>query len=420
MSFVPSRNDVLFGRGSISVTHEGNINFRSIVESRKKEYIEAAWNEKKKIVISIIRQIQSMDPPGRFLQRDPQFKGVESKPCLGLGTWVPVDEKKAASKVSHCLRERRKEKKGSLENETVDDGISPLDVNLGQASPYAEESKFNHGDGNKNSTSESASASLSIHLSGSRQANISRKFGCETVPSPFNDIHVQTDNNRLFENSASMPLREWIRRAICTSVGSDSSSSTSLSDTCTPSRSSKKETNSVTPTNSYIIPALHIAHSLADQLCDAQEKGNYYFLPTTKYDWANRVIVHLETPAARNQTMIHREPSSMNDDSSSQDPFHALIDSIALDSSFDRDEMRLEYDDSKDDFKSDESDSMKSNRLAKAQLFPPIRGEGKGGQVKTETQRISTSSFPVEKSHSKYNETIISMLMMRGTLLVVY
>jgi len=68
------------------------------------------------------------------------------------------------------------------------------------------ESKFNHGDGNKNSTSESASASLSIHLSGSRQANISRKFGCETVPSPFNDIHVQTDNNRLFENSASMPF----------------------------------------------------------------------------------------------------------------------------------------------------------------------------------------------------------------------
>ncbi|KAL7469038.1 hypothetical protein ACHAXS_009281 [Conticribra weissflogii] len=230
MSVVPSKNDVLFGRGNISATHEGNIKLRSIVESRKQEYHEAPWKEKKKIVISIIRQIQSMDPPGRFLQIDPKSEGVDSKAVVGVGAWVPVDEEKAASKVSHCLREKTKEKKGSHKIETNESGLTPLNIIFEQARPCIEESKYNLDNGNNNcamasssssaSTSASESTSLLIHSSDPKHVTISKELHSGTNLYPFNYDHVQIDEHRL-ENAAVMPLREWIKSAISTSVGTN-------------------------------------------------------------------------------------------------------------------------------------------------------------------------------------------------------
>ncbi|KAL7469039.1 hypothetical protein ACHAXS_009282 [Conticribra weissflogii] len=115
--------------------------------------------------------------------------------------------------------------------------------------------------------------------------------------------------------------------------------------------------------------------------------GNFSFLPNTKYDWANRVIVHCETSTARNQSSIRPEPSSAKNDSLGQDHFRARMDSIALESPLGQCEIVLENGDSKDDFKSDFS-AMNSIRPMTARFLPPARCEEKGDEAKTEIQCI--------------------------------
>ncbi|KAL7461781.1 hypothetical protein ACHAXS_002187, partial [Conticribra weissflogii] len=301
------------------------------------------------------------------LQRDPTSEGVDSKAVLGVGNWVPVDEEKAASKVGHCLREKGKEKKGSNENEASENDLAPLNFIFEQPSPSIEELKYHHNGNNIFVTSSASSAA--------KHVTSSKELGSDTNFSTFNDDRVHTDENR-FENSAVIPLRHWIESAITASVGM-----------YPPYSASADGTRETSLTKSYIIDALNIAYSLADQLCDAQEIGNFSFLPNTTYDWANRVIVHRETSSACDPSSIHSEPTSAKDDSSSQDPFHALIDSIALEPPLGRDEIVLENGDSKDDFKGDFS-GTNSIRPMTARLLPPTRGEEKGHEAKTEIQRI--------------------------------
>ena len=100
-------NDVIFGRGSESNDHEGNIRFRSHVNRQKREYREAKYTlDKKKIVRKIVNQVHAWD--GRFLKR------VKD-------TWVLADEKSILLKVTRTLT--TKSSKDNQESPTDDPAL---------------------------------------------------------------------------------------------------------------------------------------------------------------------------------------------------------------------------------------------------------------------------------------------------------
>lgn len=121
----PRSNDVLFGRGAAIMGHPGNRRLRSMVERQKKAFVEATKRkEKRKIATDIIREIQALEPSGRFLMEaimeDPRGKeggddkthGHASVASNGVNAsvlakaWVCVEPDKALTKVMHRLREK--------------------------------------------------------------------------------------------------------------------------------------------------------------------------------------------------------------------------------------------------------------------------------------------------------------------------
>jgi len=94
----PNANDVLCGRGGNINNHPGNIAFRSLVSEQKNAYnLSTNKNQKSIISQSIVDQIHSLVPSGRFLTKD--------ETMYGGGWWVEVDNAKAVSKTSQALRE---------------------------------------------------------------------------------------------------------------------------------------------------------------------------------------------------------------------------------------------------------------------------------------------------------------------------
>eukprot|EP00538_Stauroneis_constricta_P000617 CAMPEP_0119570988 /NCGR_PEP_ID=MMETSP1352-20130426/43885_1 /TAXON_ID=265584 /ORGANISM="Stauroneis constricta, Strain CCMP1120" /LENGTH=529 /DNA_ID=CAMNT_0007620665 /DNA_START=1051 /DNA_END=2640 /DNA_ORIENTATION=+ len=97
---VPHANDVLSGRGGSINSHVGNQKFRDIVKTRKEDYTLAASKaEKASVVNEVIAQVRTLDPPGRFLQRD------SAASSTGSGWWIELDEIKMMAKTSQALRE---------------------------------------------------------------------------------------------------------------------------------------------------------------------------------------------------------------------------------------------------------------------------------------------------------------------------
>jgi hypothetical protein len=88
-------NDVLCGRGGRINCHPGNVQFRDLVHSSKKDYISKATKklEKAHIAADIVYEIRSRNPPGRFLKEDPD------------GAWFDIGDHKAIKKVGQALRE---------------------------------------------------------------------------------------------------------------------------------------------------------------------------------------------------------------------------------------------------------------------------------------------------------------------------
>mmetsp|Transcript_3938 Transcript_3938/g.6994 ORF Transcript_3938/g.6994 Transcript_3938/m.6994 type:complete len:354 (+) Transcript_3938:1021-2082(+) len=92
----PNENDVLCGRGGRINSHAGNVQFRDIINSKKKEYLAPTTKklEKAHIAAAIVNDIRSMNPPGRFLKED-----------RGTGLWFDIGDAKAIKKTGQALRE---------------------------------------------------------------------------------------------------------------------------------------------------------------------------------------------------------------------------------------------------------------------------------------------------------------------------
>lgn len=94
----PHEHDVVSGRGNYSTFHAGNLRFRSIISKIKVDYMGSSYIRKKDYARLVVKQIKSLDPPGRFLKRDETSATTRS--------WYELDEKQALAKTRQALRER--------------------------------------------------------------------------------------------------------------------------------------------------------------------------------------------------------------------------------------------------------------------------------------------------------------------------
>lgn len=90
----PHHNDVLCGRGVTTNRHPGNESFRSLVGLNKELYVSVTKLAKMDISRSIVQAVRLLDPPGRFLDKDPATL-----------LWHDIGHKKAVEKTSQALRD---------------------------------------------------------------------------------------------------------------------------------------------------------------------------------------------------------------------------------------------------------------------------------------------------------------------------
>ena len=90
----PTDYDVLFGRGGMTNSHQGNRRFRDIIALHRPDYIRAVKLDKPSVARKIVRSIRYGTPPGRFLRKHDD------------GFWYDVGDRTAAEKTSQGLRER--------------------------------------------------------------------------------------------------------------------------------------------------------------------------------------------------------------------------------------------------------------------------------------------------------------------------
>ena len=96
-------HDVLSGRGVNIAHHPGNERFRTLVTTRADESYctQYSASEKRAVAEEIIKHIQSLDPPGRFLRRDGR-----GQVARGLnGPWEELSEREAIKKTCQALRD---------------------------------------------------------------------------------------------------------------------------------------------------------------------------------------------------------------------------------------------------------------------------------------------------------------------------
>eukprot|EP00588_Corethron_pennatum_P009867 CAMPEP_0194281462 /NCGR_PEP_ID=MMETSP0169-20130528/20766_1 /TAXON_ID=218684 /ORGANISM="Corethron pennatum, Strain L29A3" /LENGTH=509 /DNA_ID=CAMNT_0039026525 /DNA_START=340 /DNA_END=1869 /DNA_ORIENTATION=- len=90
----PLPHDVLCGRGGGTNNHSGNERFRTLVNDNKRAYLQSSKREKPEVSRKIVAEIRSLNPSGRFLQKNNTS-----------GLWDDIGDQKAREKTSQALRE---------------------------------------------------------------------------------------------------------------------------------------------------------------------------------------------------------------------------------------------------------------------------------------------------------------------------
>lgn len=91
---IPNENDILLGRGGKNHSHSGNQKLRTLAGVRWIEYCGSRPEGKTKIALNLMQQIESLQPPGRFLKKNSK-----------TGEWEEVNFLNARAKVSQVLRD---------------------------------------------------------------------------------------------------------------------------------------------------------------------------------------------------------------------------------------------------------------------------------------------------------------------------
>ena len=101
---MPSNNDVLHGRGPTIFNHPGNVKFRSIIDTKRMEYVQAKKNKiKEQVAREVYSTIRGLSPPGRFLRKESD------------GLYYIQDEGVTMAKIKQSLRENSHAIKDKIE-----------------------------------------------------------------------------------------------------------------------------------------------------------------------------------------------------------------------------------------------------------------------------------------------------------------
>ena len=218
---------VLCGRGGLINGSPGNIQFRDIVASRKKEYNAKSTkrNEKAHLAATIVRQIRNLNPPGRFLREDTN------------GMWFDIGDAKAIRKTGQALREAaptirqelEEQQEGEAGEEEGERSGSPSN-NAGDEA--ADKTKGDEGD-NKATEEQKSATSVNKDTKGKAAKAPTPKPKKETKkkesvkekksPSPTRDH--QDDNRSEISSSSTVTKRSWKNPMSLLGVGRGSQAS---------------------------------------------------------------------------------------------------------------------------------------------------------------------------------------------------
>ena len=94
-------------------------------------------------------------------------------------------------------------------------------------------------------------------------------------------------------SNGSISLRNWINNAL---------SSINLSE------DDPRQHNSAVLSDEYLIAALHVAHSLAQHICQAEEGEGISLLPKPDDNWAGQIVVELvDGPSCSDELLANQE-----------------------------------------------------------------------------------------------------------------
>ena len=95
VGYIPSKYDVICGRGKDCFNHIGNRRFRVTIAINLKTYLEAKNKiDKSMVVNAIVDQVREASPQGGFVKLDRQ-----------TGTWYALDADGSREKVGHAMRD---------------------------------------------------------------------------------------------------------------------------------------------------------------------------------------------------------------------------------------------------------------------------------------------------------------------------
>ncbi|CAB9497654.1 Nitrilase family, member 2 [Seminavis robusta] len=93
--YLPTKYDVINGRGKKAYNHIANRRFRQITAMNVKRYQNTKCKvDKSLIVIGIVNSIRKASPCGGFIKK-----------CQTTGRWISMSDEAAREKVGHCLRD---------------------------------------------------------------------------------------------------------------------------------------------------------------------------------------------------------------------------------------------------------------------------------------------------------------------------
>lgn len=103
-------HDVLCGRGNRINGYKGNRLFQQVVKRTRIEYVAVAKSDKRAFATHLVRAINALDPPGRFLK---------TEEVNGKFKYVEMDEKAAVVKSRQALREGAPEIEKSIKEGVI-------------------------------------------------------------------------------------------------------------------------------------------------------------------------------------------------------------------------------------------------------------------------------------------------------------
>jgi len=149
--------------------HPGNESFRSLVGLNKELYVTSTKRQKMSISRSIVEAVRSMDPVGRFLEKNPS-----------TGLWSDIGDRKAIEKTSQALRDGAAALRKQLSEDLGDPDF--LNVVFDMEKP-AKSSESSDSDKSDSSTSKNKSKLSKLSKSkGAKKGNRTRKSNTDTLP----------------------------------------------------------------------------------------------------------------------------------------------------------------------------------------------------------------------------------------------